>query len=321
MKLVPIANAASILSLVAAGVGLAGVAAAQPPGVQPDGPGCYGRVLLPGHEDIVSQRVLQSPAREERHVIAAVVERTVRHILVHPAQIERKTVPALYRTEVHTYQVPGARRWVQTQAQYTTVTERVLVSPGRWIWERHYGPMASAPAQPGQTLVEPTGEIMCKVWCPAKYADVQRQVLAAPGRRFAVQTSITRKTVRRVLVHPAEVLERTVPALYRDETVSRIVRRERVEVRRIGPVYGAVQSRRLVPGGEGWARVVCGGPLSMWAMQRMQASLAQRGYDPGPVDGQGRPQTYEALRRFQMDNHMAAGQITVESARALGVIQ
>jgi len=316
MKLVLTANAVSIVSLL-----MAGVAAAQPPGVQPDGPGCYGRVLLPGHEEVVSQRMLQSPAREERHVIAAVVERTVRHILVRPAQVERKVVPAQYRTEVQTYQVPGARRWVQTQAQYTTVTERVLVSPGRWVWERHYGPMSSAPGQPGQTRVEPTGEIMCKVWCPARYEEVQRQVLVTPARRYAVQPCVTRKTVRRVLVHPAETLERTVPAVYRDDVSVRIVRPERVEVRRIDPVYGLVQSRHIVPGGEGWAPVVCGGPLSVPAMQRMQAALAQRGYDPGPIDGQGRPQTYDALRRFQMDNHMAAGQITVESARALGVIQ
>jgi len=316
MKLVLTANAASIISLL-----MAGVAFAQPPGVQPEGPGCFGRVLLPGHDEIVSQTVLQSPAREERRVIPAVVERTVRHVLVSPARTERKVVPAEYRTEVHTYQVPGPRHWVQTQAQYTTVTERVLVSPGRWVWERHYGPMSSAPAQPGQTLVEPTGEIMCKVWCPARYEDVQRQVMTAPGRRFAVQTAITRKTVRRVLVHPAETLERTVPAVYRDEVVIRVVQRERIEVRRIDAVYGAVQSHRIVPGGEGWSPVVCGGPLSVPAMQRMQASLAQRGYDPGPIDGQGRPQTYDALRRFQMDNHMAAGQITVESARALGVIQ
>jgi peptidoglycan hydrolase-like protein with peptidoglycan-binding domain len=56
-------------------------------------------------------------------------------------------------------------------------------------------------------------------------------------------------------------------------------------------------------------------------MQRVQAALAQRGYAPGPADGQARPQTHDALRRFQMDNHMAAGQITVESARALGVVQ
>ena len=316
MKLLLSANAASLLSLLAAGV-----ATAQPAGVQPDGPGCYGRVLLPGHDQVVSQTVLQSPGREERHVIPAVVEQSVRHILVSPARVERKVVPAEYRTEVHTFQVPGARRWVQTQAQYTTTTERVLVSPGRWVWERHYGPMSSAPAQPGQTVVEPTGEIMCKVWCPARYEDVQRQVQVAPGRRYAVQTSITRQSARRVLVHPAEVLERTVPAVYRDETVSRVVRRERVVVTRIAPVYGSVQSRRIVGGGEGWSPVVCGGPLSAAAMQRMQASLAQRGYDPGPADGQGRPQTYEALRRFQMDNHMAAGQITVDSARALGVIQ
>ena len=56
-------------------------------------------------------------------------------------------------------------------------------------------------------------------------------------------------------------------------------------------------------------------------MARMQSSLAAQGYDAGPQDGVGRPQTYEALRRFQVDHRLAAGQVTVESARALGVVQ
>jgi hypothetical protein len=316
MKLLLTAGAVSFMSLAAAGF-----AEAQPPGVPPDGPGCFGRVLLPGHDDIVSETVLQTPARDERHVIPAVIEPSVRRILVRPARTERKVVPAAYRTEVHTFEVPGPRHWVHTDAQYTTTTERVMISPGRWVWERHDGPMSSAPAQPGQTIVEPTGEIMCKVWCPPKYADVQRQVQVAAERRYAVQTSLTRQSEHRVLVHPAEVLERTVPAEYRDETVSRVVQPERVEVTHIAAVYGTVQSHRIVGGGEGWAPVVCGGPLSVAAMLRLQTALAQRGYDPGPPDGQARPQTYDALRRFQMDNHMAAGQITMESARALGVIQ
>jgi hypothetical protein len=294
---------------------------AQPPAMAPGGPSqCVGRVLLPGHDVVETKRVLQSPARLDRHMIPPVVEHSFRSELVRPARVERKVVPAAYRIETRTFQVPGPIRWEHTDAQYTTQTEHVLVSAGHYVWEKHYGPMASAPPQPGQTIVEPTGEIMCKVWCPARYEDVQRQVLVAPARRWAVKTMTTRTVSHKVLVHPALTMERTVPAQYRQIPVSRIVRPGRVEVVHIAAVYGEVQTHRIVGGGAGWSPVVCGGPLSREAMQRMQQSLAQKGYDPGPQDGEARPQTYEALRKFQMDNRMAAGQITVESARALNVI-
>ena len=66
--------------------------------------------------------------------------------------------------------------------------------------------------------------------------------------------------------------------------------------------------------------MVCPNGLAPWAMQRLQSGLAAKGYDAGPSDGQARPQTYEALRRFQNDHGLAEGQVTVESARALGVV-
>jgi hypothetical protein len=113
---------------------------------------------------------------------------------------------------------------------------------------------------------------------------------------------------------------RQVPAEYRDIALTHVVRPARVETYRIPARYGLVQDRRMVSGGEGWAPVVCGGPLSHDGMQRLQTALAKRGYNPGATDGYGRPETYGALRRFQMDHHMPAGQITVQSAQALGVV-
>ena len=56
-------------------------------------------------------------------------------------------------------------------------------------------------------------------------------------------------------------------------------------------------------------------------MARMQQSLNARGYPAGPEDGVPRPDTLEALSRWQRDNHLPQGQITQESARRLGVVQ
>ena len=51
----------------------------------------------------------------------------------------------------------------------------------------------------------------------------------------------------------------------------------------------------------------------------MQEALQVRGYYAGPVDGLYTGPTSEALLRFQKDNKMASGQLTLETARALGI--
>ena len=206
--------------------------------------------------------------------------------------------------------------------RYADVAERVLVEPGHYVWERRYGPTVSRPPEPGQTVVSPTGLVMCKVWCPARYATVMRHVLAAPGRAYAVRTTVQRSETRRVLVHPRGLMRyapcrRSIagspPNAWWRRPAGKFVAR-------LPATAGALSARGARGGGSAYAPVVCGGPLSRPAMARMQSSLAANGYDPGPADGQGRPQTYAALHRFQVDHRLAAGQVTVESARALNVI-
>ena len=51
----------------------------------------------------------------------------------------------------------------------------------------------------------------------------------------------------------------------------------------------------------------------------MQQALQVRGYYAGPIDGLYTDKTSEALLRFQKDNKMASGQLTLETARALGI--
>ena len=137
---------------------------------------------------------------------------------------------------------------------------------------------------------------------------------------YAVRTTVERTQTRRVLVHPAGYAVRTVPAEYRWVSTERLLAPARWEVRRSAARYGWRTEREVREGGSAYAPVVCGGPLSRPAMARMQSSLAANGYDPGPADGLGRPQTYAALHRFQVDHRLAAGQVTVESARALDVV-
>ena len=282
--------------------------------------GCVGKVLLPPVESVRSERVLEEPGRTDRIYHPAVLARSERQVLVRRAWIERIDLPPLYRVERQLVSVPGPTRWTREPDRYADVAEHVLVAPGHYVWERRYGPMVSGPPQPGQTMVTPTGVVMCKVWCPARYETVMHSVRVSRGRMFGERTTVQHEVTRRVLVRPAGYAIRTVPAEYRWISTTRVVQPGGYEVRRAPPRYGMRVEREVHDGGSTYAPVVCGGPLSRPAMARMQASLAANGYDPGPQDGLGRPQTYAALHRFQVEHRLAAGQVTVESARALGVV-
>ncbi len=288
----------------------------------PAAPGqCVGQVALPGRAESQPMSVLVAPGGASRRHVPAVVERRWRLVLVRPGRVERVRTAAVWRTVSTSHVVAGPRRWVRTADRYDTRTEQVVVAPGHWVWRRRFGRVMSGPPQPGQTVVQPTGEILCRIWCPARTESVEKTVLIAPGRAYAVPTTVRRWVSHRVLVRPAGFVTRRIAPQYRQVAETRLVRPGHVETVRYAPRYGVVEQRRMVGGGFGWAPVVCGGPLSRPAMARLQASLAAKGYDPGPSDGWGRTETYAALRRFQMDHGMAAGQVTVESARALGVIR
>ncbi len=283
--------------------------------------GCVGKVLLPPSESLTRERVLAAPGHVERLYAPPRMERYGRRVLVRAAREDRVHVSAVYRIERHAYTAPGPMRWVHEPDRYADVAEHVLAAPGHYVWERRYGPLVSGPPQPDQTVVTPTGLVMCKVWCPARYATAMHRVRVAPGREYGVRTVMRRVVSRRVLVRAAGYSVRRIPAEYRWVSETRTLAPGRWMERRTGPQYVWRSTRQVHDGGDAYAPVVCGGPLSRPAMARMQASLAAQGYDAGPQDGIGRPQTYEALKRFQVDHRMAAGQVTVESARALGVVQ
>ena len=282
--------------------------------------GCVGQVLLPPIERSYSERVLVAPGRVERRYVPAEVVRSNRQVLVRPGYEERRRVPAVYRMERNWVTAPGPVRWSREPDRYAGVAERVLVQPGHYVWERRSGPLVSGPPEPGQTVVSPTGVVMCKVWCPARYETVMRRVRVGAGRLVGVRSPVRREIAQRVLIRPAGVEVRRIPAEYRWISSTRLVTPSHWEVRRTPAQYAVRTQREVQDGGSGYAPVVCGGPLSRPAMARMQSSLAAQGYDPGPADGMGRPQTYTALHRFQVDHRLAAGQVTVESARALGVV-
>ncbi|MDR4517251.1 MAG: peptidoglycan-binding protein [Nitrosomonas sp.] len=54
-------------------------------------------------------------------------------------------------------------------------------------------------------------------------------------------------------------------------------------------------------------------------IRRVQQALVKAGYNPGPVDGISGPRTLTAIKDFQQGNNLAAGALTKETLRTLGV--
>lgn len=314
MRVRPVLFTVALTSLLA----LAASAGAHEGGPQPGQ--CFGRTV---RAPIVEEHRERAPIERghwqvRRHAAAYAAD--VQRTLIRPARTERMATPALYRTVVRWEVTPGALRRVRTPPRYQVERERVLVEPAHAEWRRQVPKFAYTEAGPGQTAVQPTGEVLCRVWCPAKYEWRERRVVVSPGGWTEVRGAPhRRKIIERRLVRPAGAVERRIPAQYRVERHSRLVHPGRVERVWVPARFGTVVRRHVRGGGEGWSQVVCAGPLSPGFRAQLQGALNARGYDAGPPDGAERGQTYDALHRFQRDHRMAEGQVTVESARALGV--
>lgn len=308
-------------------VGLAAIAGplAEAKDLPPAGarPGeCYGKVILPPVYGSTKERVLKRGAWTETRRGRAVVERTTERVLVQPAHIRRVKLPAVYRTEVVWVKAPGRRVLVTEPAEYEVVREKVVLEPGHAEWRRQSAALAYGETSYGrQTIVEPTGEVLCRVWVPARYGYVSRKVMVSPGRAYEEVGPARRyKQVRKIKVRDGGWTEKRVPAVYKTRVVEKVIRRGPARTIQHPAVYGVVEKPKLLrEEGAGWARVLCGGAINPAFMARVQEALIDRGFDPGPPDGVARPQTYAALRMFQRRQGLAQGQLTEESARALGL--
>jgi hypothetical protein len=313
------------LSLAAAGAALFLPLAAQaydgpPAGARPGE--CYGQVILPAVYGPATRSVLEQRAWTEEVPGAAVVERVKKRVLVKPARTVKVRTAAVYRDEVSWVERPARQRWVTQPAKYRTVKTKVLIEPGHAEWRRVDAPLAYGESSYGQTMVQPTGEVVCRVWVPARYGFTTKKVLVAKAKRYQVTRAAQRqKVVRKVLVREGALVERRRPAVYRTVVTEKLVREGAPKLIEHPAVYRKVeQTVQLKPEREGWARVLCGGAINPAFMAQVQQALIAQGFDAGPPDGYGRAQTYAALRMFQRQRGLAQGQLTWESARALGVL-
>ena len=289
-----------------------------PPNAQPGE--CYGRVTAPAVKETVSEQVLVKAAGKEIANIIPAKYDTVNETIVVKEEEERLvTIPATYKTVTETIVVtPETTRIIPVAAQYTTETERVLVKAARTVWKKGDAPNQNTLSS---RVDSTTGDVMCLVEEPAVYKTISKRVLASPEttRQEAIP-AVTKTITKRIIDEPARVESRIIPAVTKTITKRVLVEPESVVYAETPAQYRTVNKEVLVSAEKvSWNAILCNTNADTNTIAGIQSALREAGYNPGRVDGVLGAQTYKAVDRFQRDNNLMRGQITLETVEKLGL--
>ncbi len=309
------------------------IAAGYPPNALPGQ--CFSRILIPEITETVSEQVIDLEASSELRIIAAEYEFEQEQILIKEATTRYHVIPATYETITEQVLVqPEMTISKVVAAVYEEYEEQVLVRPAFTTWKpgagligdggyrrgndgRLYGPDGSLV----QTIIQPTGEILCKVEVPPKYKTVTRKRLVSAEHTEDTLVPAKYETVtKQVIATPPSVEEEIVPAEYSSIRVRRLVSPARTETITIPATYRTIEKTHIVSGGNlEWREVICDTNSTPELISEVQSALTSRGYSTGRVDGVFGMSTLRAMEKFQHENGLIVGQLTMETMDALGV--
>ncbi len=315
---------------------------------------CYARLLLAPQSEVYTEQVMVTPERVEKRVLPAQYRTIEKEVMVKPERIERRVIPAVVTTRMETEVVREASfREEIIPARYEVRVEQVMVSPARQEWVKTEGEPIDAPLvtpgdhrpvryredgylawpgkEPQRVEADEEGRRYLDngnppaVWClkdiPAEYRTEKRKVMVEPERVRRIEIpAVTRQVRRQVVERPERVEEYTVPAVYEKRQVKELVAEEQVKTYTIPAVYKDVEKTRVTGRAEGvWRQVLCDRNASPKLIMMVQKALAAKGYSPGAIDGNLGPQTVAAMQKFQADNDLPQGQVSIEAVQALGI--
>jgi len=276
---------------------------------------CYGRVTVPAVKKTTSKQVLVEPeGKKIARIIPAEYKTVTENFTSKEASEKLITIPATYKTVTETIVVkPAGTKVIPVAAKYDTQSERVLVKPARTYWKQGEGP--------NQRVDSVTGDIMCLVEEPAVYKNISKRVLISPATtREESIPAVTKQITKRVVDQPARVERQAIPAVTKQITKRVLVTPEQPVYTETAAKYSTVNEEVIVsPEQVTWSQILCKTNANTNTVAAVQGALKKAGYNPGNVDGVLGNQTYNAVSRFQRDNNLHRGQITMETLKALGV--
>jgi hypothetical protein len=248
-------------------------------------------VWKPGHGEV--ERIDQYSGNVMCLVkVPAVYKNVEKRILKAAPSTKFVEIPAKYETvRVHKLIEPARQVRVETPARYRDISVTNKVSEGRHFWREELVHDLADGARK-------TGNVICKKEVPAKLSTISKLIVDTP----------------------ASVREVEVPARYENKRVRQIVS-SAVETRVEIPAQTRQVSKRVKVSDlrMAWRPVLCETNTTQGTIERLQRALNSAGYNAGTIDGQLSTETLNAVDRYQRDNGMASGGLTLDVLQRLGV--
>jgi hypothetical protein len=216
-------------------------------------------------------------------------------VVVQPRTIKKERVAAQYKTVIDTVMTqPKTIKKARTEAVYEIVKEEVMVTPATTKWVKGKSDVGCLSPNPKDC------EVLVLVEIPAVYKTVEKKILkedeviedvVIPGEYAAVK--------REVLEKEESFKDIEMPAQYK-----------------------VVEKKVMVEKGgyQVWREVICAEDFTASTIKKIQEALAQKGYQPGPADGILGARTKAELFKFQKDEHLPNGNLSIETLKKLGVM-
>jgi lysozyme family protein len=111
-----------------------------------------------------------------------------------------------------------------------------------------------------------------------------------------------------------------IPAEYRTEIVSELVRDAQKKIIKIPATYQKVSKREKISDGRvEWRQILCETNTTPGVISRLQAALKKAGHNPGRMDGVLGIETMSAVKSYQRAKGLPSGQLTIKTLKSLGV--
>ena len=303
------------------------------------------------------EKVLISEASETIKIVPAKYEWQEQKELVAAATHKMVEIPAVYETTMEKIKVQDARvEWqkgrgavekinnstgdimclVEIPAVYKTVEKTTMKSP----------PTSKLVAEPAKfesvrvrKLVDEARQVRAAI--PARYREIGKQVKVSDGRHFWLGDALAkpengRKTgnkickkeipaktttvTRTVVATPSLVTPEEIPARYETKKVRKLLSEAKEKRIAIPAVTKDVSTRIKVSSAKlEWRPVLCETNMTDTTIRNLQGALNDAGYDVGEINGVLSDETMSSIRRFQSENGMATGGLTIEVLEKLDV--
>ena len=275
---------------------------------------CYARVFVPPAYKTVSEMTLQRDASDRLTIEEPRFETVEEQVMIKEASERHEIIPAKFTwVEEKVMVQPEHTHLVEVPAVFETVTEKVIDQPAHTIWKKGSGPI--------QKIDNATGEIMCLVEVPATYKTITKRVLVQNATTTKVINPAKYITVKKQVMKSQPFTKKiSIPAEFKTVKLQKMISPALAQRETIPEEFQTVSRTELITEGKmEWQAVLCETNTTPGLVSSLQQMLANKGYDPGPIDGNLGQKTMSAIMSYQKNKGLPVGQLTIETLQSLNV--